>query len=69
MGKNFSVITVRELSKKYGERLEITNEGKGSHRTVYIDGRRVCPIKWHGGKTEVTRDALKQIEKALANKR
>ncbi len=67
MGKDFSVLTVRELKKKYGKRLEITNEGKGSHRTIYIDGHRVGPIKWHGGKTEVTRDTLKDIEKALAN--
>lgn len=60
-------ITVRELKKKYGKRLEITNDGKGSHRTVTVDGRKVTTIMYHGGKTEVSIVAIKKIEQALSN--
>lgn len=61
-------ITVRELQKKYGKRLEITNEGKGSHRTIYIDGKKVTTIKYHGGKTDVAKPVIRMIEKMLGER-
>lgn len=65
VAKRYSVVTVRELKKIYGKRLEITNEGKGSHKTIYVDGNKITTIKCHGGSTEVARKVIDKIEKAL----